>query len=322
MVDPTAPQPTVRPRRPWLAGLLAALTAGLGHLYLGRWRAAAGIPVVVFCGTASIIIVVLLAGGSSLLALGLAGIVFVSLYLLQIVAAVQIAKRSPTEFVPRVFNRWTAYLLWFLVVQVVASLPAVGLRANVIELFEIPSDSMQPTLEPGDFVAIPKIGPNARTPLAVGDLAVFEYPPDPRLNYIKRIAGLPDDTVSVHGNRLAIQGSVSSARCNQPTVMVTDRYGRDQAADCWLETRSDGASWPVFVARAQARGPGADFGPTVVAQDQLLMFGDYRTNSSDSRVWGTVRTDQVLGRPDQIVFSLSRREGPRWDRIGTPLQPR
>lgn len=312
---------SARPRRPWLAGLMAAFTSGFGHLYVGRWRAAASIPIVVFGGSALAIILTLLAGGSSLTALIVGGLVWVGLHLLQVVGAVRIAQRAPVDFTPRRFNRGAVYVLWFLLVQATASLPAMAVRANVLELFKIPSDSMQPTLQPGDYLAIPKIGPYARTPLQVGDVAVFAYPPDPSVNYVKRIAGLPGDAVRVAHNRLEIEGKVHSARCNQPTATVTDRFGRDEAADCWLESRSDGVSWPIVVARARARSPGADYGPTLVGPGEALMFGDFRTDSSDSRIWGAVQIDRLLGRPDVIVFSVGRRDGLRWDRIGTPLQP-
>ncbi len=203
----------------------------------------------------------------------------------------------------------------------IAAGPALAIRANVMELFKIPSDSMQPALVPGDILAVPKIGPQTRTPMQVGELAVFHYPPEPTTKYVKRIVGMTGDEVRVERNRLEIEGKVRSARCNQPDVRVTDLHGRDQRADCWQETRTDGASWPILVARSRARSPGSNFGPTSVGPGELLVFGDYRTNSSDSRVWGAVKDGQVIGRPDQVIWSWSRATGPRWGRIGTLLQP-
>ncbi len=312
---------TDRPRRPWIAGLMAAATGGFGHLYLGRWKAAIAIPVVVFCGTAITLTIVLLLGGSSLVSILAGGVMGFLLWALQIAAAVSLARKAPTDYALRGINRAWIYVLWFILVQGIAAGPALAIRANVMELFKIPSDSMQPALIPGDFLAVPKIGPQTRTPMQVGELVVFQYPPEPETKYVKRIVGLTGDEVRVEQNRLDIEGKVRSARCNQPDTTVTDLHGRDQRADCWRETRTDGASWPILVARSRARSPGSDFGPTTVGPNELLVFGDYRTNSSDSRTWGAVNEDRVIGRPDQIVFSWSRASGPLWGRIGTSLQP-
>lgn len=312
---------TDRPRRPWLAGLMAAATGGFGHLYLGRWKAAIAIPIVVFCGTALALTIVLALGGSSLAAILTGGVVGFLLWATQIAAAVTLARKAPVDYALRGINRAWIYVLWFVLVQGIAAGPALAIRANVMELFKIPSDSMQPALIPGDILAVPKIGPQTAAPMRVGELAVFHYPPEPTTKYVKRIVGLAGDEVRVERNRLEIEGKVRSARCNQPDTTVTDLHGRAQRADCWMETRSDGASWPILVARSRARSPGSNFGPTTVGPSELLVFGDYRTNSSDSRAWGAVKDAQVIGRPDQIIWSWDRSTGLDLARIGTRLQP-
>lgn len=313
---------TGRPRRPWLAALMAAFCSGFGHLYVGRWRPALAIPVVVFGGLALTLTAVLLAGGSSLTALAAGGSVGLALWLLQILAAARIASNTPTDYQLARSNRWWIYLLYVLAIQVASAAPAMALRANVLELFKIPSDSMQPTLLPGDFVAVPKIGPASAGPPAVGQLAVFAYPRDPEVSYIKRIVALEGETARVQRHRLDVEGGIQSTPCNQPTVEVTDVHGRGREAHCWQESSPSGLTWPVLVSRAHARGPTANWGPEIVPPGELLMFGDFRTSSSDSRVWGTVPAANLIGRPDQIVFSWDRARGPRWDRVGQELQPR
>jgi len=314
-----AEAPLPRPRRPWIAGLMAALCSGFGHLYVGNWRAAIAIPVVVTGGMSVALVGVLLAGGSSLAALAIALAIAAVLWGVQILAAVRVAASRPPDYVPTGVNHWWVYVLWFVLMQGATAGPAMALRANVLEVFKIPSDSMQPALLPGDFVAIPKIGPHALGEPALGQLVVFEYPPDRSVSYIKRIVGTAGQTATVERSRLFIDGVISSTACNQPTAQVNDRHGRTSEANCWVESVAGGGSWPVLVSRSRARGPGANWGPEQVPPGELLMFGDFRTSSSDSRVWGTVPVDHLIGAPDRVVFSW---EGaPRWGRIGTPLQP-
>ena len=93
----------------------------------------------------------------------------------------------------------------------------LGLRSFVFEPFRIPSDSMMPTLEEGDFLVVNKYVYGLRLPVLNkkilqigdpqrGDVVVFLYPPDPAVNYIKRVAGLPGDTVRVRDDQLIING--------------------------------------------------------------------------------------------------------------------
>ena len=144
-------------RAPWLAGLMAAFCAGFGHLHAGRWRAAIAIPLALRGAMSAALVGVLLAGGSALQALGAAACSGGGLWLIQIVAAVRVStlpRRSPAPPL-------AVYLVFVALVQAGSLVPSMALRAEVLEGFKIPSDSMQPTLRPGDFVAIPKIGPRA-----------------------------------------------------------------------------------------------------------------------------------------------------------------
>jgi signal peptidase I len=164
---------------------------------------------------------------------------------------------------------------------------AVALRATVAEAFRIPSGSMEPQLDIGDRVVVSRLSYRLHDPRR-GDVVVFDCPeaagcapaphealplralhtvmeavllrePQPE-EYIKRVIGLPGDTVQGKDGAVFVNGRRLVEPYLQPTVVTSD------------------------------------FGPEKVAPDHLWLMGDNRTNSSDSRVFGQVDTDTVVGR--------------------------
>lgn len=140
---------------------------------------------------------------------------------------------------------------------------AIFLKASVVEAFKIPSSSMVPTLEIGDHILVNKLSYGFRLPLMSetvfdyrkperGDVVVFTLPEDAGTNIIKRVIGLPGDTIQISGMKLLINGQV---------------YDKD----------SEYAQW--------VRGGVKDFGPVVVPAGKVLMLGDNRDQSRDSRYW-------------------------------------
>lgn len=168
---------------------------------------------------------------------------------------------------PSSFGRELLSLLNTLVVLFVV---AWLLRASVVEAFKIPSASMEPTLEIGDHILVNKLSYGIRLPLLEetlvpfrsperGDIVVFTLPDDPitpgkesDTNIIKRVIGLPGDTIEVRGRRVIINGEV---------------YDEDERYARWL------------------RGGVMDFGPEVVPEGKVLLLGDNRDESRDSRFW-------------------------------------
>jgi signal peptidase I len=128
----------------------------------------------------------------------------------------------------------------------------------------VESISMQPTLYAGNFVFVNKLAYQWGEP-SRGDVIVFRYPPDPnQVPYIKRIVGLPGEVVSINGGKVYIDGDLLI----EPYLTVNTHY--------------DGV-WHVN-------------------QDHLFVMGDNRNNSSDSRTWGTVPVENVIGKAEVIYW--------------------
>ena len=209
-------------------------------------------------------------------------------------------------------------------------------RTFVVEAFQIPTGSMENTLLVGDFllvnkmvygaeipgtsVKLPAIGPPER-----GDIIVFEPPPSARqaahTNYVKRIVGLPEDTLQMIGSVLYRNGSE-----------VVEPYTKHSRP--FEDPRSPQFDWQrshlVENGRRahEYRATRDNWGPISVPQESYFVMGDNRDNSEDSRYWGFVPADAVKGRPLIIYFSYDRNKlAPfpwlteiRWNRLLDPIR--
>jgi signal peptidase I len=226
------------------------------------------------------------------------------------------------------------------------------IRAFIFEPFRIPSDSMMPTLLDGDFIIVNKYAYGLRLPVlgkqlvAVGepqrgDVVVFRYPPDPGINYIKRLVGLPGDTVRVHDDQLIVNGQtialhydgrfIDKDGCYSNMRESTEMLGshRHQTLSClspqYLAVppvasckRHIDRSY-VCDERAGSEYPDAgDTGDIVVPAGHYLMIGDNRDNSADSRVWGFVPEENLVGKATRIWFNWDWK-GWDWGHAGGPL---
>ena len=229
------------------------------------------------------------------------------------------------------------------------------LRAFVFEPFRIASDSMMPTLEEGDFLVVNKYAYGLRLPVLNkkivtlsepqrGDVVVFRWPPNPAVNYIKRVAGLPGDTVRVRDDQLIINGQPVptseagrySDGCYLNMRLSTEVLGthRHQTLSCHTSDYLQAA--PVASCKRHIqqsyqcddaqRGQEADrndtLGDMVVPPGQYLMIGDNRDNSLDGRFWGFVPEDHLVGRAARIWLNLplGRSGWPDWHRFGKRIE--
>jgi signal peptidase I len=228
-------------------------------------------------------------------------------------------------------------------------------RAFIFEPFRIPSDSMMPTLLDGDFIIVNKFAYGLRLPVLDrkivplgmpqrGDVVVFRFPPDPSVNYIKRLAGLPGDHVRVYNDQLIVNGSPVPLHldrryddgCYHNMRLSTETLGTHthQTLSCLTPYDIDSAVGPSCDRRMERNyqcvepdSPGeADHGdsPTemIVPPGEYLMIGDNRDNSYDGRYWGFVPDANLVGRATFIWlnFDWDRTHHFNWSRVGRRIQ--
>ena len=213
---------------------------------------------------------------------------------------------------------WVEYSVSFFPVILIVFL----LRSFLVEPFKIPSSSMVPTLLVGDFILVNKFTYGIRLPVinrkvvplnepARGDVMVFRYPEDPSLDYIKRVVGLPGDKVEYRNKRLTINGRPVAVR------QIDDYLSRErmQFSRRYIETLGgveheilleDDA--PAAVLPTRAAGGNCNYNTSgltcTVPPGHYFVMGDNRDNSSDSRVWGFVPDENIVGRAFFIWLNL------------------
>jgi len=217
------------------------------------------------------------------------------------------------------------------------------LRSFVAEPFKIPSSSMRPTLEVGDFILVNKFAYGIRLPIIEkkiiptgepqrGDVIVFRYPVNPSQDFIKRVVGLPGDEVVYRDKKITVNG--------EPWPQTLDgSYGYLEGLSYVtterLRERSDGrehaiaenpAAPPVFPHNVRMF-PGRENcvynerGFTCkVPAGHYLMMGDNRDNSDDSRYWGFVPDDHIRGRAFFIWFNWDDISSLAFKRIGNGIR--
>jgi signal peptidase I len=189
------------------------------------------------------------------------------------------------------------------------------LRSFLVEPFQIPSGSMLPTLEVGDFILVNKYAYGLRLPVLGtkildvgdperGDVMVFRYPKDGETNYIKRVIGLPGDTIRYQDEQLYINGE------KVPTSFVARLPPVELRREDLGEVEHD-----IFRTLGR-KGPGGE-GEWVVPEGHYFMMGDNRDNSNDSRYWGTVPDKMIVGKAFGIwMHWKSFTSLPSFDRVG------
>jgi signal peptidase I len=200
------------------------------------------------------------------------------------------------------------------------------LRSFLVEPFRIPSGSMMPTLLVGDFILVNKFAYGIRLPVLNtkiidigepqrGDVVVFRYPKDPSVDYIKRVVGLPGDRIGYYNKMLYINGKPVPEVPDGVYVGTGSGVSMSGASER-LEQLGD-VQHQILV---MPRTPGLE-GEYVVPENQYFVMGDNRDNSNDSRYWGTVPEQNLVGKAFRIWMNWdSANGGIDWKRIGRKIQ--
>jgi signal peptidase I len=308
----------IRTRRPWMAALLSLVLPGLGHLYAG-YPAAALIAYLVTLSGAGFMAAMWLWGAAGPAAVLLGFLAAVGAYLGVLVHAWLLARRQPAEYELRPYNRWYVYLSVYLLVSVFLGSVLQDELKQRLEAFRIPSAAMEPTLLIGDYLYVVKTRA-ARRELVHGSIVVFESVEEPDLKVIKRILGLPGDTLRMSSGALQRNGQ----RLEEPFVFHADNT-RSEDAEQRGRMRAWQVAHTVAVDTASYEPDLQEWGPLVVPPGSFFALGDNRDASYDSRYYGFLPLEGVIGKPRVIYFSLAKDPagaitGVRWSRIGARVE--
>jgi signal peptidase I len=208
-----------------------------------------------------------------------------------------------------------ALVLWFLVTSL------------LVQAFRIPSGSMEGTLLSGDFLfankalygaEIPLIGkrlPAFRQPRRF-DIVIFDSVTDSGVNVVKRVIGMPGDTIAMENNKIIINGH----RIDEPYATIDEDDPTDPTAP---EMRSWQPNHYIGTRPRAYRPTLKAWGPLLVPADSFFVMGDNRDNSYDSRYWGFLGRDRIRGRPILVYYSYDTRRmvrlpfitAVRWSRL-------
>ncbi|HEX6694787.1 MAG TPA: signal peptidase I [Longimicrobiales bacterium] len=199
------------------------------------------------------------------------------------------------------------------------------IRTFVLQTFAVISGSMENTFLVGDFVVVNKVAWGASLPFTNahvpgvtapkrGDVVVFKSNhDDPPENIVKRIIATPGDTVAMRNGLVMVNGV---ALAEPYTQHVDPQYDDVVDAELLWQRGHLADSTPVneyFPTRES-------WGPLLVPPDSYFVLGDNRDQSYDSRYWGFVKREEIIGRADVIYFSKAKGGPPRWNRIGDRIR--
>ena len=270
------------PRKWYWAGLFSYLAPGLGQIYNGQ--ATRGLLFYCLFSLWGSLLFVVSSNAMKhhflslhVIVLFLCLIVAFFIFLFIIIDAIRGAKRMKDPYHRKVYNKWYIYLLTILVVQGVDYSVQLSINNTLVKPYRIPTASMEPTLQTGDFILNNKLSYCAHNPER-GDVIIFQYPSNEKLIYVKRIVGIPGDTLEIKDKEVYMNG----CRLDEPYVKHIDSH--------------------ILPAGA---GPRDNYGPLVVPPNEYFIMGDNRDNSLDSRYLGTVDRIKIKGKPSLIYWSWS-----------------
>ncbi|MFP4212512.1 MAG: signal peptidase I [Desulfohalobiaceae bacterium] len=198
----------------------------------------------------------------------------------------------------------------------IAFILAFLIRSFAVQAFKIPSGSMLPTLKVGDHLLVNKFIYGIRLPFVntlvfpvsepeFQDIIVFKFPEDESKDFIKRVIGLPGDEIEIRNKQVHRNG--------QPLVEPYVRSTSPQTSP----GQTSGQNWPPHSFNPEFRD---NLPPVQVPEDKYFVLGDNRDESYDSRFWGFVDQEQILGEAWIIYWSWAGLGDIRWGRIGQTLE--
>jgi signal peptidase I len=205
---------------------------------------------------------------------------------------------------------WPESLQWLLSIVVIA----VFIVTFIVQAFQIPSESMENTLLVGDYVLVDKLhfGSDRLSGLVLpyrhiqrGDIIVFHYPLDPGVHFVKRVIGVPGDRIRLVNRTVYVNGTARVepyARYFRPNDGGADAMFRDDFPQPPVRVAGVNGAWRIEMAKL------VDEGQLIVPEGNYFVMGDNRDDSLDSRYWGFVPRENIVGRPLVIYWSMRNQE--------------
>ena len=201
-------------------------------------------------------------------------------------------------------------------------------RSFLFEPYKIPTGSMIPTLHVGDFIVVNKYAYGLRWPVwnkkfidigepQRGDVAVFRFPPDPSMNYIKRVIAVPGDTVVYRNKHLYINGEKMALEAIGQYTKADTKCGTPRSGEVRYKEMLSGIEHDILIRNGWGNAPAQSF---EVPEGQYFMMGDNRDNSTDSRYWGFVPEENLVGRASYIWMSFDSHACIDRSRIGEAIR--
>ena len=311
-MDIGEPQAYDGKRKPWIAVLLSLLQPGLGQLYNGQpqkayWLIRSFILIGVMAYTAGVFFT-----DSIGVILSLSSIFYVFIFIFAIVDGWRNAKRLGRNYYLRRYNHWLVYGALIIFPYAIRSSSAQFFRTNYLEPFVVPTDSMAPILISGDrFYADKRVNlENVRR----GDLYLIKAPYAADTILVKRLLGIPGDKIKIKAGEIILNGTLLKHQALPyassslgPTFMQSHTFFSETVdRKKYVITFHNGQEHEDYEI---ALGPG-----------EVFFIGDNRHDSHDSRQFGSLSVNDIVGKPLLIWFSHQTEPlGIRWERIGQRL---
>lgn len=311
--------PETKIRRPWLTALLSFICPGLGQVYAGQTKFGFRLFSLAVGLTLLFSITLMVSPLSTMvlfLALGL-GLVGVGVQLWAAIAAFVSVRKARVVTLTR-YNRVLVYGAMFAVTAGVGEVSQAKWSPYMLwENFNIPAASMLPTLNVGDYLVTERFAWRDRAPER-GELAIFKLPSDEKIDYVKRIIGLPGDRIQMRRGRLIINGT----EIRRDRVDDYEDHTNGRKVSQYRETLPNGRRYKIIEARGDT-GALDNTREYVVPDGQVFALGDNRDNSLDSRVLANMSTNHWVGfipiknlyaKPGIIYWSRD------WSRLGLTVE--
>jgi signal peptidase I len=213
-------------------------------------------------------------------------------------------------------SNWSSTLKEYGQALVIALILAFVIRSFVVQAFKIPSGSMLPTLQIGDHLLVNKFIYGVKLPFTqitflsvsnpeFADIIVFKFPEDESKDFIKRVIGVPGDTLRIEDKQVYRNGK-----------LLTEPYAQHTSPRT-VKRSFPMSNWPPHDFDPRARD---NLGPITVPEGAYFVMGDNRDESYDSRFWGFVQEEAILGQAWIIYWSWAGITNIRWGRIGDTVE--